>query len=59
MSEFQNEKEVSFDDDDHDNDEGAKLLKLLETAAEPELLMAGMSSKQLTSFTSYKAKLEV
>ncbi|CAA2969893.1 BREAST CANCER SUSCEPTIBILITY 2 homolog B-like isoform X1 [Olea europaea subsp. europaea] len=58
MSEFQNEKEVSFDDDDHDNDEGAKLLKLLETAAEPELLMAGMSSKQLTSFTSYKAKLE-
>ncbi|KAL2557929.1 Protein BREAST CANCER SUSCEPTIBILITY 2-like protein B [Forsythia ovata] len=57
MSEFQREKEVSVGDD-HDSDEGAKLLKLLETAAEPELLMAGMSSKQLTSFASYKAKLE-
>lgn len=44
---------------DNEGEEGAKIMKLLETAAEPEVLMAGMSSKQLTSFTSYKAKLEV
>ncbi|KAL6520885.1 hypothetical protein OROGR_017454 [Orobanche gracilis] len=57
ISAFQ--REMEFDDgDDHENEEGAKLMKLLETAAEPELLMAGMSSKQLTSFASYKAKLE-
>ncbi|KAL8490057.1 hypothetical protein ACS0TY_025810 [Phlomoides rotata] len=33
-------------------------MKLLETSAEPEVLMAGMSSNQLASFASYKAKLE-
>ncbi|XP_021908727.1 protein BREAST CANCER SUSCEPTIBILITY 2 homolog B isoform X3 [Carica papaya] len=38
--------------------EGAKILKILETAAEPEVLMAEMSPEQLTSFATYKAKLE-
>ncbi|KAL7136117.1 hypothetical protein ABFS83_10G008000 [Erythranthe nasuta] len=53
------QREVEFDVGyDHESEEGARLMKLLETAAEPEVLMAGMSSKQLTSFASYKAKLE-
>ncbi|KAI3474376.1 hypothetical protein Pfo_029237 [Paulownia fortunei] len=57
ISAFQRETEfhVGYD---HESEEGAKLMKLLETAAEPEVLMAGMSSKQLNSFASYKAKLE-
>ncbi|XP_022766252.1 protein BREAST CANCER SUSCEPTIBILITY 2 homolog B-like [Durio zibethinus] len=38
--------------------EGAKILKILETAAEPEVLMAEMSPEQLTSFAAYKSKLE-
>ncbi|XP_075502367.1 LOW QUALITY PROTEIN: protein BREAST CANCER SUSCEPTIBILITY 2 homolog B-like [Primulina tabacum] len=42
----------------HDGEEGANIMKLLETSAEPEILMAGMSSKQLSSFASYKAKLK-
>ncbi|PIN01752.1 DNA recombinational repair protein BRCA2 [Handroanthus impetiginosus] len=58
ISTFQ--KETEFDVGyDPESEEGAKLMKLLETTAEPEVLMAGMSSKQLTSFASYKAKLEV
>ncbi|KAK4478421.1 hypothetical protein RD792_013891 [Penstemon davidsonii] len=57
MSRAQRELGDDFDGD-HDCEEGAKIMKLLETAAEPEVLMAGMSSKQLTSFASYKAKLE-
>lgn len=32
---------------------------MLETAAEPEFLMADMSPEQLGSFVAYKAKLEV
>lgn len=58
MSAFQ--READFDvGDGNEGEEGAKLMKLLETAAEPEILMAGMSSKQLASFASYKTKLEV
>ncbi|KAK6118245.1 hypothetical protein DH2020_048031 [Rehmannia glutinosa] len=57
ISAFQRETEFNVGYD-HESEEGAKLMKLLETAAEPEVLMAGMSSKQLTSFASYKAKLE-
>ncbi|KAL0450971.1 UNVERIFIED_CONTAM: protein BREAST CANCER SUSCEPTIBILITY 2B [Sesamum latifolium] len=57
ISGFQKETEFNVGYD-HESEEGAKLMKLLETAAEPEVLMAGMSSKQLTSFASYKAKLE-
>ncbi|KAL0375393.1 UNVERIFIED_CONTAM: protein BREAST CANCER SUSCEPTIBILITY 2B [Sesamum radiatum] len=57
ISGFQKETEFNVGYD-HESEEGAKLMKILETAAEPEVLMAGMSSKQLTSFASYKAKLE-
>lgn len=57
MSSFQ--KETEFDVGYDHESEGAKLMKLLETSAEPEVLMAGMSSKQLASFASYKSKLEV
>ncbi|KAG6430718.1 hypothetical protein SASPL_108790 [Salvia splendens] len=57
MSSFQRETEFDVGDD-HEREEGAKLMKLLETAAEPEVLMAGMSSKELAAFASYKAKLE-
>ncbi|URE10780.1 BRCA2, helical [Musa troglodytarum] len=38
------------------SDEGAKLCEILETAAEPEVLMADMTSKQLFSFSIYQAK---
>lgn len=58
MSEFQRETGDSNHGNDSDSEEGAKILKILETAAEPEVLMAGMSSEQLSSFASYKAKLE-
>lgn len=44
---------------DYEREEGAKLLKILETAAEPDILMAEMTFEQLNSFSSYKAKLEV
>ncbi|KAK6943201.1 BRCA2 repeat [Dillenia turbinata] len=43
---------------DSDSEEGAKIFRQLETAAEPEMLMAEMSSEQLASFTNYQAKLE-
>lgn len=41
------------------NDEGAKLYKMLETAAEPEVLMADMTSQQLISFSAYQTKQNV
>ncbi|XP_008776286.1 protein BREAST CANCER SUSCEPTIBILITY 2 homolog B-like [Phoenix dactylifera] len=43
-------------DNDNDSDEGANILKILEAAAEPEVLMADMSSEQLISFSAYQAK---
>jgi hypothetical protein len=42
-----------------DTDEGAKLCKMLERAAEPEVIMAGMTSEQLMQFSSYKEKQKV
>lgn len=45
--------------DINDGDEGAKLCKILETAAEPEVLMADMTSEQLFSFSTYQAKQKV
>lgn len=44
---------------DYDDSEGAKIYKMLETAAEPEFLMADMTPEQLSSFAAYKAKLNV
>lgn len=58
ISEFQRDIKGSRNYDDNDS-EGAKILKILETAAEPEVLMAEMSPEQLTSFTTYQAKQEV
>ncbi|KAK6920437.1 Annexin repeat [Dillenia turbinata] len=43
---------------DSDSEEGAKIFRQLETVANPEMLMAEMSSEQLASFTNYQAKLE-
>ncbi|WJX25236.1 hypothetical protein P8452_14298 [Trifolium repens] len=56
VSEYQNERTDShiYDCDDS---EGAKIYRMLETAAEPEYLMADMSLEQLNSFGAYKAKL--
>ncbi|KAJ4971883.1 hypothetical protein NE237_004982 [Protea cynaroides] len=57
MSEFQ--KDINFPHcKSDDSEEGAKIFKILETAAEPEVLMAEMSSEQLTYFASYQAKQE-
>lgn len=58
MSELQKGNKDLHPRDDNDS-EGAKILKMLETAAEPEVLMAEMTSEQLTSFTAYQSKLEV
>ncbi|KAF8402568.1 hypothetical protein HHK36_010654 [Tetracentron sinense] len=58
MSEFQKDIKCFLSENDNESEEGAKILKILETAAEPEVLMAEMSSEQLTSFASYQAKQE-
>lgn len=44
---------------ENDVEEGAKLFRLLENSAEPELLMADMSATQHAAFTAYQAKREV
>ena len=59
LSKFQGENETFHTLDDNDSEEGAKIMKMLEKAAEPEVIMAEMTSEQLTSFASYQAKLEV
>lgn len=56
-SDFQRGSIGSCIENDYDN-EGAKILKMLESAAEPELLMAEMSSEQLASFSKYQAKVD-
>ncbi|KAK2987308.1 hypothetical protein RJ640_000084 [Escallonia rubra] len=58
VSEFQIGTKRTCRNNEQDTDEGAKILKILETAAEPEVLMAEMSSEQLNSFSTYQAKLE-
>ncbi|KAJ8426853.1 hypothetical protein Cgig2_006528 [Carnegiea gigantea] len=55
---FQKSGNDSYIADDHDNEEGARILKMLESVAEPEFLMAEMRVEQLTSLTMYQAKLE-
>ncbi|GAV76884.1 BRCA2 domain-containing protein/BRCA-2_OB1 domain-containing protein/BRCA-2_helical domain-containing protein [Cephalotus follicularis] len=59
MSDYHRGIRGSHMHNDSDSEEGAKILKVLETAAEPEVLMAEMSLEQLNSFATYKAKLEV
>ncbi|KNA09601.1 hypothetical protein SOVF_152150 isoform A [Spinacia oleracea] len=56
-SDFQRGLVGSCIENDYDN-EGAKILKMLESAAEPELLMAEMSSEQLSLFSKYRAKID-
>ncbi|KAK3163964.1 hypothetical protein QOZ80_1AG0010770 [Eleusine coracana subsp. coracana] len=46
-------------DSPDDNEEGAKICKMLERAAEPEAIIAGMTSEQLMHFSSYKEKQKV
>ncbi|KAL6987900.1 hypothetical protein U1Q18_013647 [Sarracenia purpurea var. burkii] len=58
MSEFQRGIKEFHSNNDNNSEEGAKLVQLLETAAEPEVLMSEMTSEQLTSFATYQAKLE-
>ncbi|XVF55023.1 hypothetical protein PTKIN_Ptkin06aG0003200 [Pterospermum kingtungense] len=58
ISECQREVDSYHIHNDSESEEGAKILKILETAAEPEILMAEMSPEQLTSFAKYKSKLE-
>ncbi|KAL0662269.1 hypothetical protein Bca4012_099106 [Brassica carinata] len=43
---------------DTDSKEGAKLFRLLESAAEPDFLMADMSMEELNCFNRYKEKFE-
>ncbi|XP_018624603.2 protein BREAST CANCER SUSCEPTIBILITY 2 homolog B-like isoform X2 [Nicotiana tabacum] len=57
-SESQRVKRDAYIGSDHESEEGARILKILERAAEPELLMAEMSKEQLNAFASYQAKLE-
>ncbi|CAK7343756.1 unnamed protein product [Dovyalis caffra] len=59
VSEFQRWRKGSNIYNDSDSEEGAKILKILETSAEPEVLMAEMSPQQLASFASYQSKVEV
>ncbi|TKY47857.1 BREAST CANCER SUSCEPTIBILITY B [Spatholobus suberectus] len=54
VSEYQKERShIHYESDS----EGAKIYNMLETAEEPEFLMADMSPEQLCSFAAYKAKL--
>jgi len=59
VSESQREKRDAYIGSDYESKEGARILRILERAAEPELLMAEMTSEQLNLFSSYQAKLEV
>ncbi|XP_062193519.1 protein BREAST CANCER SUSCEPTIBILITY 2 homolog B-like [Phragmites australis] len=46
-------------DSTDDNEEGAKFCKMLERAAEPDVIIAGMTSEQLMHLSSYKEKRKV
>ncbi|XP_010037674.2 protein BREAST CANCER SUSCEPTIBILITY 2 homolog B isoform X2 [Eucalyptus grandis] len=59
VSEFQRSTKDFLLSNDSDSEEGAKILKLLEMSAEPEVLMAEMSPDQLNSFAAYRSRLEV
>ncbi|KAL4587138.1 hypothetical protein LXL04_000004 [Taraxacum kok-saghyz] len=54
MSEFQR----GFKSIEIDDEEGERISRILEKAAEPEVIMAEMTSEQLTCFASYQSKLE-
>ncbi|KAG0381280.1 hypothetical protein BDA96_K000300 [Sorghum bicolor] len=46
-------------DSTDDNEEGAKIFKMLEHAAEPEFILAGMTPEQLKLFSSYIEKQKI
>ncbi|KAJ1269748.1 hypothetical protein BS78_06G001000 [Paspalum vaginatum] len=52
------EQEENCDSTDGD-EEWAKISKMLECAAEPEVILAGMTTEQLRHFASYKEKQKV
>ncbi|XP_026440082.1 protein BREAST CANCER SUSCEPTIBILITY 2 homolog B-like [Papaver somniferum] len=56
--ELQREVSNSHGKNDSDSEEGAQIFKILEGAAEPDVLMADMSAEQLNSFSIYKTKQE-
>lgn len=55
---FKGESDDLSQDSNKDKDEGAKLYSVLENAAEPELIMADMTSAQLAAFATYQSKRE-
>ncbi|KAG8046006.1 hypothetical protein GUJ93_ZPchr0008g12594 [Zizania palustris] len=55
---IQSEHEENCDNTD-DNDEAAKIFKMLERAAEPEVVLASMNSEQLLSFSYYQEKQKI
>lgn len=59
VSEFQIGTRHLHTYNDSDSEEGAQISKILETASEPEILMAEMSPEQLSSFTTYQSRVEV
>ncbi|XP_062095002.1 protein BREAST CANCER SUSCEPTIBILITY 2 homolog B [Humulus lupulus] len=58
VSDFQRGIKHSHTYNDSESEEGEKILKMLETASEPEVLLAEMSPDQLSSFAKYQAKME-
>ncbi|KAG9439694.1 hypothetical protein H6P81_019859 [Aristolochia fimbriata] len=54
----QNDLDVHSIDDYNDSDEAAKICRFLETAMDPEIIMADMTSEQLKSIAAYQAKQE-
>ncbi|KAL0715102.1 hypothetical protein Bca4012_064424 [Brassica carinata] len=58
MCEYQGGINGVHSQNDTDSKEGAKLFKLLESAAEPDFLMADMSMEELNCFNRYKEKFE-
>lgn len=58
-SELQRDNSSSHGKNDSESEEGAKIFKILERAAEPEVLTADMSTEQLNSFATYQGKQEV
>ncbi|KAK9154038.1 hypothetical protein Sjap_001518 [Stephania japonica] len=58
MSEFESNVSTSHCKNESESEEGEKIFRILENAAEPEILMADMSTKQLSSISAYRAKQE-
>ncbi|KAK9127333.1 hypothetical protein Syun_016130 [Stephania yunnanensis] len=58
MSEFESNVSTSHCKNESESEEGEKIFRILENAAEPEILMADMSTEQLSSISSYRAKQE-